>query len=613
MQIPKQTDTRKNLFIQFFSFFDTKEKFEFVGMLIFTLSIAIFEMVAVGVIFPFIGIISNPAVIYENRVLHYIYETLRVNSEHQFLIWCSLGLLGLIVIKNCYYTLFLYVQQSYLTDKRIQYVTLIYQYYLRKPYTFHVKNNSAILLRNLTQADGIVIGILQPFFQVLAEALTIVAITFLLLYTNPLLTLVAVTLVALTSWAIMRVFGVRIKKLGEEHFDLCGTSSKVMLGSFGGIKEIKVMNRAKLFAANFAQLFRKLGKVRRNMAVINQMPRLFLEVVVFSNMIFVILFFLLQNQNLSNVLPTIGLFCVAAFRFMGSSNKLISGFNQIRFHSVLQDTVFKDLLQAKINDIDYTFGGTSVISGDIFRDCIELDRVSYRYSETDRDAVCSVSAVISKGASVGFVGPSGAGKSTLVDIILGLLPPDNGTLLVDGKNIQEFMPEWLRSIGYIPQDIFLLDDTLKRNIAFGMPDDLIDESAVLRAVQSSKLDSVVRQLPKGLDSIVGERGVRLSGGEKQRVAIARALYYDPSVIVMDEATSSLDRETESEVTEAIERLKGGKTIIIIAHRLTTVKKCDCVYFMMNGQIIDSGRLEDLWEGNPQFRKMAGVKIAGSHM
>ena len=594
-------------FFQILSLFNKREKFEMFGIFLLTMLVAMMEMVGVGMVFPFIGLITNPGIIHENSFLRFTYNILPVHSEWQFFIWFSFGFLAFIIIKNGFYAIVIFIEQNYLIGKRVHFTTLLYHDYMNRPYSFHLNNNSAMLFRNINQVDGIFSGILLPFSQIMTETLTIISIVCLLLYANIIVTLGAIVLAVIPGYFIQNILSGRFRKLGEENFKYIGITSKNILEGLNGIKELKVMDRWKLFCVNFAKDSLKLGNIRRDLQIMNQAPRLTLEVIMMMCFISVIVWLLWQNHAIGkDILPTIALFGAATLRLAPSVTKVISGFNQLEYSRILQNTICVDLIQAKSKNMKLEFDEIITDPKSELKHSIKLQQVSYRYQGSEHDAVRGISVEIPKGASVGLVGHSGSGKSTLIDIILGLLPPDNGIVSFDGRDIQQHMTEWKKCIGYVPQDIFLCDDTLRRNIAFGIPDQLIDEESVLKVVQISQLESVVEQLPDGLDTIIGERGVRLSGGERQRIAIARALYNDPDVLLMDEATSALDGETESEITKAIEKLKGNKTMIIIAHRLSTIKECDCVYFMQDGEIKDFGKFEDLLVKNLDYRKMAGL-------
>ena len=400
-----------------------------------------------------------------------------------------------------------------------------------------------------------------------------------------------------------------MRKLGKESHYFMGLTSKTILESFGAIKEVLVRNCQDYFSGKFVENSKKLGAIRRDSYILNQMPRLIIEPMVAGSLILLIIFFIFKGKAGSDVFPTIALFATASFRLVVSATKIISGMHTIDFNRVLEDTICKEL-QSFIQESekeDLEAGKLMPATKTSLDSTIELRNVSFRYSGGNSDAVHNVSLTIDKGQSVAFVGASGAGKSTLIDIFLGLLSPCSGEVCVDGEVISECLDTWRSNIGYVPQDSFLRDETLRHNIAFATPDHLIDDKAVNRAIQVARLSDVVKMMPQGVNTEIGERGVRLSGGQRQRMNIARALYNDPDILIMDEATSALDGETEAEISKAVEELSGEKTIILIAHRLSTVKKCDCVYFMADGKIHDSGSLQELLERNDKFNKMAGLR------
>jgi ATP-binding cassette, subfamily B, bacterial PglK len=594
-----------NLLLQLYDLFDRREKIELFGLFLLTLSVAFLEVFGVAIIFPFIEIISQPSIIYERPILQYLYKTLPINSEREFILWFALGLIGFIIVKNIYMMAFIYIQQHYLTAKRVQLVTLLFQDYLRRPYEFHLNNNTALLWRNLNQVDGIVVGVLQPFFIMLTSLLTIISVVVFLLYIDAFLTIYMAVFIGFTGWFVYYVLAGRIKKNGELNFEYTGICSKIVLESFNGIKEIKVIAREAIFATNYAKSSRLHGHLRRDLQVLNYLPSRMLEVIMFVAILFMVFYLFLQESNILSVLPIISVYCAASFRLIGAVNVVVGSFHSFKFNHILQETVCIDLLEAKSRSISYDFDMPTANIADI-KDKITLDEVSYRFVGAERDAINRLSVTIHKGSSIAFVGTSGAGKSTLVNLLLGLLVPDSGSIQADGRDIQDNMVGWRKRIGFVPQDIYLADDTLRSNIAFGIPDELIDENALWSAVRAAQLELVVEGLPQGLDTVIGENGMRISGGQRQRIAIARALYHNPSILVMDEATSALDGETEIEIIKAVDRLVGDKTIIVVAHRLSTVSKCHCVHFMMDGEIRDSGTLDELLERNSLFRKMAGV-------
>ena len=312
------------------------------------------------------------------------------------------------------------------------------------------------------------------------------------------------------------------------------------------------------------------------------LPRLWLEMLAVTGLATLVLTLLVLGHELGAVLPTLGLFAAAAFRLMPSVNRVLTSFQSLRYGLPVINTLHREfeLEPSAINE-----AGTTPTP---FGETIEFDRVSYTYATAHTSALEDLSVVIRRGESVGVIGTSGAGKSTFVDVLLGLLTPDSGAVLVDGVDIQHSLRSWRDQIGYVPQSIFLTDDSLRNNVAFGLPAAQVDETAVWRAIRAAQLEEFVNSLPEGLDTVVGERGVRLSGGQRQRIGIARALYHDPSVLVLDEATSSLDTATEREVMQAVSALHGAKTILIVAHRLSTVEHCDRLYRIERGRVVETG-------------------------
>ncbi|MFQ5507626.1 MAG: ABC transporter ATP-binding protein, partial [Planctomycetota bacterium] len=373
-----------------------------------------------------------------------------------------------------------------------------------------------------------------------------------------------------------------------------------------GIKEAKVLGIESFFVDAYSENNKGYTSARRTLLTVTEMPRLFFEAVAVGGLLIVVLVMLAQNRDLKSVLPTIAIFAAAAFRLMPAMTRIVKTTNMIKHFRPSFDVVFCDLRRFEGAATREDERGTPPPIP--FHSAIELRGLGFRYSPESPPVLEDLDLCVEKNRTVAFVGPSGTGKTTLVDIILGLLPPSEGQVLVDGTDVQENMSAWQRTIGYIPQVIFLMDDTIRRNVAFGVPDDRIDDEDIWRALASAQLDEFARGLPEGLESMVGESGVRLSGGQRQRVGIARALYRDPDVLIFDEATSSLDQETELEINQTLSRLGGNKTILIIAHRLKTVESCDHIFFLKDGLLAASGTFGELLESSPEFRRMAGMDL-----
>ena len=589
--------------------FNRREKVQMFGIFLLMLISGFLEMVGLGMIFPFIGMVTNPKIIHENNLLDFFYDILSFQSVQNFLIAFGIALIFLLVIKNIYYFLSMFIQQNYLIRKRVQIGNLLYSGYLRSDYNFHLQHNSALLLRNTSVVDNIFAGGLQPLFLILSETVIVVFVLAMLLFTNYLITICAALFIIPLVWVIYSMFRVRLRGLGKESHKLMGLTSKAIPERFGAIKEVLVKNCQDYFSREYEENTKKLGIIRRDNFILTQTPRLVLEPIVAGSLILLIVFFILKGKVGSDVFPTIAMFATASFRLVVSATKIVTAMHTLDFNRVLEDTICKELkLFIQNSEKDNLKEGKLVYTKKAsFNSTIELRNISFRYSGGNNDAVRNVSLTINKGQSIAFVGASGAGKSTLIDIFLGLLSPYVGEICVDGENIFKCLSTWRSNIGYVPQDSFLRDDTLRHNIAFAIPDHIIDDKALRKALNAAQLSDFVETLPQGVNTIIGERGIRLSGGQRQRLNVARALYSDPNILVMDEATSALDGETEAEISRAVENLSGEKTIIIIAHRLSTVKKCDCVYFMVDGEIHDSGTLQELLQRNDKFNKVAGLR------
>jgi ATP-binding cassette, subfamily B, bacterial PglK len=359
----------------------------------------------------------------------------------------------------------------------------------------------------------------------------------------------------------------------------------------GGAKDVKLLGRETEFFAQYREHNYGSATVQQRLTAVQQLPRLWLELLAAVGLAALVLIMIGTGKPLDALLPTIGLFVVAAFRLMPSVSRVMTSTQVVRYnHPVVT------MLREEVDILDRGAVAPVAAPPMRFRSEIRLEHVSFRYAGVEADAVRDVNLVIPRGASVGFVGGSGAGKSTLVDVILGLLAPSQGAVLVDGVDIRTQLRGWQDQVGYVAQSIFLTDDTLRRNVAFGLPEDRIDDIAVHRAIRAAQLEEFVTSLPQGLDTVVGERGVRLSGGQRQRIGIARALYHDPPVLVLDEATSSLDTTNEQGVMEAVKALQGDKTILIVAHRLSTVAHCDQLFRFEQGALVDAGSYDRVVAG-----------------
>ena len=540
-----------------------------------------FELVGVGLVVPVMAILLDPSDLASRSPLFQHYLDMMGNPERLHLVMIVMGtLFSAYLIKNLYLVFLAWQQTRYVYSLQAELSTKLFTTYLRQPYVFHLQRNSALLIRNIQgEMNMLINGIFSPSMQIFAEGLVIIGLGALLLYVAPIGTLIVflvvgsfarlfqyVTKAALSSWGQLRIFheGIRIRQLQQ---------------GLGGIKDVKLLGRESDFISLYSKSTLQSTQMNQKQSALQQVPRLFLELLAIFGLSILMVTLTWQGESAANIIPTLALFAAVAFRLMPSVNRIMAALQQLRFGYPALNLLYRELNLS--NEISKNHTDQSEIT---FQDEVRLDSISFLYPSAEKPVLEAVSLSIKKGESVGFIGPSGSGKSTLIDILLGLLEPSSGNIHADGVDIRNNMSSWQKQIGYVPQTIFLTDDTLRRNIAFGLAEDQIDNQAVEHALKAAQLESFIKDLPEGINTIVGERGVRLSGGQRQRIGIARALYHNPTVLVLDEATSALDSATESDVIKSINALHGTKTIVMIAHRLSTVEGCDRIYRLENGCI-----------------------------
>nr|WP_283248178.1 ABC transporter ATP-binding protein [Bacillus sp. FJAT-50079] len=550
---------------------------------------ALLETIGIGLIVPFIGIVTNPKIIQEQAILANLYEKFNFQSTTAFMVFSVLMLLSIFVLKNLYLLLFHYAQYRVILNQQVKLSRNLLKEYLTKPYTFHLQRNTADLLRNVNgEVSKVFQGIILSTFQLLTEALVIICILLLLLVTAPQATLTATLLLSGSVILFFKLFRKKISKLGEEQQKVSGTMIKWVNQGLGAAKEVKVSGKERFFVDAYTKQSQIKANNSRYIKMLDQVPRLFVETLLVSVVLITMLLIIFQGTNTTQLVSTMALFAMAAFRLMPSINRVVAMITMIRYSQPALSVIYEDLYLDKEKSLNQNENQKSEVINNgnrIFTNSIKLKEVSFRYPGQKEYSVKDVSLTIPIGQSVAFIGESGAGKTTIVDIILGLFQPERGQILVDDKNLYEQKSLWQQKIGYIPQSIFLSDDTIRGNVAFGIDLEIIDDDEVWRALEQAQLKEFVKTLPDKLDTTVGERGVRLSGGQRQRIGIARALYHNPEILFMDEATSALDNETEKEIMKAIDGLKGDKTLIIIAHRLSTIENCDIVYKISDGRLV----------------------------
>lgn len=550
----------------------------------------VLETMGVGVLFPVMILLVQDDLPARYPQIQPLFEYFGNPNQVQ-LIWVSMFcLVGIYLFKNIFSIFFAWQNFSFTSRVQVELSQRLFTAYMRQPYTFHLQRNSARLTHNITQG-GVVVGAIANCLLIVSEGLVLLGIAALLLMVEPLGALIVMIVFATASWGFYYATRARLSRWGKARLHHDRLKGQHMSQGFGGVKDVKLLGRENSFLAHYYLHNTESAQIVKFQSLLQQIPRMWLEFLTVTGLALLVLSILGQGHSTDRIVPTLGLFAAAAFRLMPSVNRLLSAVQSLRFVMPAIDLVHEEakLIAAGAGAANENRECSPLV----FKTEICTSNIDYVYPGATTHALNQMSITIKKGESVGFIGSSGSGKSTLVDVILGLLPPTAGQVTVDGSDIQKNLRAWQNQIGYVPQSIYLTDDTLKRNVAFGLPNEEIDEAALKRAIQNAQLEEFVAGLPNGLETVVGERGVRLSGGQRQRIGIARALYHDPSVLVLDEATSALDTDTESGVMQAVTSLRGSKTILIIAHRLSTVAHCDRLYRLEHGMIVAEGTPAEL--------------------
>lgn len=550
------------------------------------------ELMGVTIFMPFIEIIMDENAIQNSQLLSMLYEFFEFGSREAFLASIAGCIIFIYIFKNVFIALeknAIY-KFSYNIQRRIS--TKLLSAYMSEPYTFHLNKNVAVLQRSMQEdTDLFAKGIIHAM-EAMAEVVVCIAIGCYLFVVSRSITVIIIGLLIICLAMFMYISKKYSSAIGRQSQTYKGNIYKWMNQAIGGIKEIKVLNREDYFIERYDAYFAKYVRGLRINRLIGVLPKYVIETVCMTGLILAVIFKLFWGQNdMETFIPQLAVFAVAAFRLLPSVGKINEHMSATLYSAPSLDLIYHDLKEveelppSQQNEVEnWKFQGT-----------LKVRNVSYHYPDAEENVIEKASFQIEKGSSIAFVGASGAGKTTMVDIILGLLVPQMGKITADGMDIERNISLWQKEIGYIPQTIYLSDDTIRNNIAFGIPEDKIDEEAVQNALHKAQLFDFVDSLPNGLDTVVGDRGVRLSGGQRQRIGIARALYHDPEILILDEATSALDNETETSVMEAIDSLKGLKTMIIIAHRLTTIRNVDVIYEVVDGKVIRREKKDVLGE------------------
>lgn len=539
------------------------------------------ELLGVGLVVPVLSMLTNPEG--QGWMSSFMVRLFGEMAPGQMTVVAMLLLVGIYLLKSLFLSFQVWQQFAYSSAIQQRVCLSLYRLYLNQPYSFHLTKNSAMLIRNITMEVNLFVNSINGLMQTLTESLVVIAILSLLCWYEPIGALLLIVLFAAAGWLFITISRNSSLRWGKERQFHEGQRVKHLQQGFGGVKDAILLACQETMVGQFEIHNASSLMAVRMQSTIQQYPRLWLEFISVLGLAVVVMSNSQSGGAVSTLIPTLGVFAAAAFRMIPSANRILTSLQSIRFGSPSVEKIC-----AQFTDLHFsTIVCPKRHSLSPVRS-IRFEQVGFSYEGVGTPALIAINMTVSHGEAVGVIGTSGAGKSTLIDLMLGLLKPSHGKILVDGVDISLDMNAWQSRVGYVPQSIYLMDDTLRRNIAFGCKDDEIDEVALKAAIDAAQLQYFIKDLPEGINTMLGERGVRLSGGQRQRIGIARALYRNPSILVLDEATSALDEETETAVMGAVNELRGSKTVVIVAHRLSTLRACNRIYRLSAGAIVAEG-------------------------
>ena len=579
--------------------FSAKQKIQSVLLCIGLFIGALFELAGVSLITQLVSIVTDPGKIHTNALLKGVYDAFNMKDDRQFFLTLVIGLIIVYLVKNAYLLWINYVQYTFIYNNQLRLSGRLIDCYLKKPYTYHLDKNSAEMVRNVMLDSERFFQMLLSVFLMLSEFLISALLCIYLLTVDWFITVSVAVILGIFTGLYLLLFKNKAREYGKENQIYDGKMHQSINQALGAVKDIKILHREKYFVDAFCGYGKKKMHAVRNNNVLGQAPKYVIETVCIGAILLVLVFKIYRGEDLGSMITQLAAFAVAAFKLLPSVSKINNFANLIIFLKPSVDLIYRDIKDTEdmknfeLADADGATDHAVDAGTDKKADTeksgteateITIRNLSYRYPHTEKDVLKNVSLSIPLGYAVGLMGPTGAGKSTLADVILGILTPTEGSVCYGSMNVHEHPIKWSRKLAYIQQSIYLADETIRNNVAFGIDDEKIDEDKVWEALEEAQIKDFVKSLPEGLDTMVGERGVRLSGGQRQRIGIARALYDDPEILVLDEATSALDNETETAVMEAIDNLMGRKTLIIIAHRLTTLRNCQLIFKVEGGNV-----------------------------
>ncbi len=562
---------------------EQKKKMAGLGLMIFFG--ALLEMLGVGLIMPVVeGVMAGDALL-EKWYIRLLGNFLPFDTANEWLLFMIAAIIAVFILKNAYLLLQTWAQARFVNKNQSKTISYMLEEYLNRPYEYYLNADIPTVFRTIDGDVPKVFTTLMEFIQLGTEGMVSLVLGLTLLITNPTMTLMLLVIAVGMTVIVIRVLKPTLNRLGRTSQKIQSQMGKWKLQSIYGIKDVKILNKENFFAGSFGKYSDRNAKLTTNYTVLNNMPRLLIETFSICGILGYLAVCIVNSQDLTELMPQISAFAVAAMRLMPSINRINTHLTNIAFYEPSVNYVYENVdftsykLKGKYEKEKSGNGEPIRLEKEI-----RMEGITYQYPESDKPVLVDAQMAVPVGKSVGVMGPSGAGKTTAVDILLGLLKVKSGRILCDGRDIFENYESWLSHIGYIPQTIYLTDDTIRENIAFGVAKEEIDDARVWEVLEEAQMKDFVKGLPQEIWTTIGERGVRLSGGQRQRLGIARALYHNPEILVFDEATSALDTETESAIMEAIDSFHGRKTLIIIAHRLRTIENCDIIYKVDGGKI-----------------------------
>ena len=562
--------------------FDKKQKRTVVLLIIEIIIGALFELLGVTAVLPFVSVAIEPKSVAKNKYLSLLYNLLHIENVNVYLAILAGALILIYIVKNSYLIFMNYSIYKFIYSNQRKLANKLLNCYLKQPYQFFLDHNSAELVRNIETDVVQFYDIVLCLMQLIVEMIVCILLASYLFITDKSISIGIFALMVIFLLLFFKVIKKKIKLTGQIVRGNREGQTKWLLQTFGGIKETKVVQKENFFQKNYDAEYASFAKNHCTYQTLAYVPKPIMETAAIGALLFVIMLKLLRGVDSTYFIGVMSVFAVAAMRLLPSFNRISGYLSKIMFNKVSVDAIYKDLKD--VEELEKNSSESDDGKEITFSKEIVINDLSFKYPSMEEDVLNKVSLAIPKNKSIAFVGPSGAGKTTMADIMLGILTPREGMIKVDDVEISAKSSAWKNKLGYIPQTIFLIDDTIKHNIAYGVDSEDIDEQRIQEVIEEAQLKTFIDSLPEGLDTTIGERGVRLSGGQRQRIGIARALYSNPEILVLDEATSALDTETETAVMEAIDRLSGKKTLIIIAHRLSTIENCDIIYEIKDNKV-----------------------------